>query len=185
MTLAERLQQRRVALGWVFAAAFAAFARPTPAAILAGAVPLVLGAAVRTWAAGHIRKGERLAVQGPYALTRNPLYFGSFLMACGALLMGRNPWLGAAFLLLAVPAYHVVIRKEEAESAARFGEAFADYCRAVPRFFPRPRLRLPRAAAAGSFDWELVLRNREPQAWAGAALLTLLLLARWYWLGRG
>ncbi len=181
MSLADRLQQRRVTLGWVFAAAFLIFAQPTPAAIAAGAVLFTLGAAVRTWAAGHIRKREVLAVTGPYAHTRNPLYFGSFLMACGALVMGRNAWLAAAFLLVAVPVYRVVIRKEETLLAGIFGEAFTAYTREVPRFFPRPCAPLH---SRGGFDWGLVLRHREWHAWVGGALLTLLLLARWLWMSR-
>ena len=181
MILADRFQQRRVTLGWVFAATFLIFARPTPAAIAAGALLFALGAVVRTWAAGHIRKREVLAVTGPYAHTRNPLYFGSFLMACGALIMGRNGWLAAAFLLVAVPVYHMVIRKEEALLSSIFGEAFAAYTRDVPRFFPR--LVVP-ANNYGAFDWDLVRQNGEWRAWIGGVLLTLLLLTRWYWMTR-
>lgn len=179
MNLTDLLQKRRVTLGWVLAAAFVVFARPTPGAIAVGALPLVLGAVVRTWAAGHIRKGKELAMTGPYAHTRNPLYFGSFLMACGALIMGRNGWLAAASLLIAVPIYHVVIRKEEGEIAAVFGQKFADYTREVPRFIPR--LLISRRDSS-SFDWSLMRRNREWRAWIGAALLTMLMLSRWYWL---
>ena len=93
MSFSDRLQRHRVALGWVFAGAFLVLARPTPPAIAVGALFFVIGAVIRTWAAGHIRKREVLAVTGPYAHTRNPLYFGSCLMACGALIMGRNWWL--------------------------------------------------------------------------------------------
>lgn len=180
MTLADQLQKRRVTLGWVFAAAFVVFAQPDPASIAAGAALFALGAALRTWSAGHIRKRETLAVTGPYAHTRNPLYFGSFLMACGALVMGRNWWLASAFLLIAVPVYRVVIRKEETLLAGIFGEAYNAYVREVPRFFPR--LRVP-AQSRGAFDWGLVRRHREWRAWVGGALLALLLLARWFWVG--
>ena len=38
---------------------------------------------VRALAPGHIRKSDKLATAVPYAHTRNPLYFGSFLIACG------------------------------------------------------------------------------------------------------
>jgi protein-S-isoprenylcysteine O-methyltransferase Ste14 len=179
VSIADRLQQHRVSLGWVFAAAFLVFARPTPPAIAAGALLFALGAAVRTWAAGHIRKREVLAVTGPYAHTRNPLYFGSFLMACGTLVMGRNGWLAAGFLLVAVPVYHVVIRKEEALLLGIFGEAFVAYMRDVPRFFPRLAVPSP---GRGSFDWALVRRHREWRAWVGGVLLALLLLARWHWM---
>ena len=179
MSLADRLQQRRVALGWVFAVAFIIFARPTPAAIAAGAVLFALGAFVRTWAAGHIRKREVLAVTGPYAHTRNPLYFGSFLMACGALIMGRNLWLAAAFLLIAIPVYHGVILKEEILLARIFGDAFTAYTREVPRFFPR---LVVSSHSRGSFDWGLVRQHREWRAWIGGGAVALLLLARWFFL---
>lgn len=177
--LTELLQQRRVALGWVFAAAFLVFARPTPAAIIGGTLTFALGATLRTWAAGHIRKREVLAVTGPYAHTRNPLYFGSFIMACGALVMGRNVWLAAAFLLIAVPVYHGVILKEEILLARLFGDAFTAYAREVPRFFPRLMVPLH---IRGSFDWGLVRQHREWRAWLGGVALSLLLLARWFFL---
>ncbi|HEY5997728.1 MAG TPA: isoprenylcysteine carboxylmethyltransferase family protein [bacterium] len=177
--LFDRLKDRRLALGWVFAAAFLVEARPTPGAIAGGAVLFALGAAVRTWAAGHIRKREALAVTGPYAHTRNPLYFGSFLMACGALVMGRAVWVALAFLLIAVPVYHRLITSEEVLLTRIFGEAYAAWAREVPRFFPR--LRVP-PESRGSFDWGLVLRqHREWQAWVGGVALMLLLLARWHW----
>lgn len=179
MSIAENLQRRRVALGWLFGAAFLAFARPTPASVAGGSLLFAAGAAMRTWAAGHIRKRETLAVTGPYALTRNPLYFGSFVMGCGALVMGRNPWLGALALGVAVPVYRVVILREEHLLAALFGEAYAAYAREVPRFFPRLRLG---PGGAGAFDWGLVGRHREWRSWAGGAAIALLMLARWYWL---
>jgi len=178
-SLADRIRQRRVPLGYVFAAAFLVFARPTPAAIVAGALPFAFGAALRTWAAGHIRKREVLAVTGPYAHTRNPLYFGSFLMACGALIMGRNVWLAAAFLLIAVPIYRGVILSEEILLAKIFGGSFTAYMREVPRFFPRLRVA---PHSRGRFDWGLVRQHREWHAWVGGVLLALLLLARWFWM---
>ena len=35
------------------------------------------------WAAGTIRKNRVLTTHGPYAFTRNPLYFGSFIIGIG------------------------------------------------------------------------------------------------------
>jgi protein-S-isoprenylcysteine O-methyltransferase Ste14 len=180
VSLARILQKYRVTLGWLLGAVFLAGARPTPSWIAAGAVVCAAGAAVRTWAAGHIRKRETLAVTGPYAFTRNPLYFGSFLMGCGVLLMGRHPWAAALILAVLVPVYHAVIRREEQLLAGMFGEAYAAYAREVPRFFPRPRA--PRGSL-GAFDWALVRRNREWRSWAGVAAIALLLLARWHWMG--
>ena len=153
-------------------------ARPTPAAIAEGAGLFALGAAVRTWAAGHIRKGEVLAVTGPYAHTRNPLYFGSFLMACGALVMGRNGWLAAAFLLIAVPVYRSHPQGGKPGSPVVSGShspLMPGRCRGFSRVSLSPR------TAAGGFHWGLVWRHRERHAWIGGAILTLVMLARWFW----
>ena len=75
------LARRRIALSWIFAAAFLLLARPTPLSVAIGLVPVTAGALLRTWASGHIRKLQKLATAGPYAHTRNPLYAGSFLIA--------------------------------------------------------------------------------------------------------
>lgn len=171
--LGDWLQERRVRLGQAFGIVYLLFARPIPFSLVAGSLLLVAGAAIRTWASGHIRKREVLAATGPYAHTRNPLYFGSFLMALGALLMGWNPWVAALALLFAVPVYQMVIRREETLLAAKFGEEFAAYTRAVPRFFPR--LRVP-PASRGSFDWGLVRRHGEWRVWLVVIALPLCFL---------
>src|SRR5258705_4166631 len=74
------IQRWRVPLGFACGAIFIFFAHPTPRALLAGGCVSLLGLAIRAWAAGHIRKNDRLATSGPYAHTRNPLYLGSFLL---------------------------------------------------------------------------------------------------------
>jgi protein-S-isoprenylcysteine O-methyltransferase Ste14 len=169
--LGEWAQRHRVRFGQLFAVAYLLFAHPTVPSAVCGSVLLLAGAAVRTWAAGNIRKREVLAVTGPYAHTRNPLYFGSFLMAVGALVMGANPWIAAVALLFAVPVYGAVIRREETLLAGKFGEEFAAYTVAVPRFFPR--LAVP-PGSGGGFDWGLVRRNGEWRAWIVVVALPLL-----------
>lgn len=177
MTLSAFFERRRVAISWVFALVYLAFAAPRPASLAAGAVLMCAGASLRTWASGHIHKQETLAVNGPYSCTRNPLYFGSFLIAGGALVMGLNWWIAAAFFACAVPLYWTVISREEEFLASRFKEEFQRYREEVPRFFPRlgsSRVR------GGSFSWDLVRRHREWQVWAGIAAVTLLLTLKYY-----
>ena len=88
------------------------------------------------WAAGHIVKNERLATTGPYAHTRNPLYFGSFLIAAGFALAAH--W----SLLLLVIAFFVLVygptmERERANIRGRFPEAYAAWESNVPAFVPR------------------------------------------------
>ena len=125
-----------------------------------GLVLAVLGQSLRVWAAGTLHKETELTDGGPYALTRNPLYLGSFVIALGHLLM--SGLVGAAVVIL--PAFWVVygatIRYEEERLLERFGSAYVEYRERVPRLFPRRLRRLPR----GSFSWRQVIRNREYEA---------------------
>ena len=62
--LAARL---RVPSGFLAAALYAAFSRPTRTSLVIG-LPLALaGLLLRAWAAGHLAKNERLAITGPFA----------------------------------------------------------------------------------------------------------------------
>lgn len=178
MNIEAFLARRRIALSWVFAAAFLLLARPTPLSVAIGLVPVTAGALLRTWASGHIRKLQKLATAGPYAYTRNPLYAGSFLIAAGALIMARSLPLAVLFLLLAVPLYMTVMKREEGALEEAFGEEFRKYRSAVPLFFPRIT---PWGDDRGRFDWELVRKHRERRLWMGIAGATLLLLARSFW----
>ena len=71
----------RIAMAWGFAIALGLSARQYPT--WPGIVLCFLGATVRFWASGYLRKDSRPAVGGPYAWIRNPLYFGTYLMAVG------------------------------------------------------------------------------------------------------
>ncbi|MEJ7809019.1 MAG: isoprenylcysteine carboxylmethyltransferase family protein [Gemmatimonadaceae bacterium] len=163
MTYAAAAQRFRVPLGFVLAALYLAFVRPTPAAFLLGGCIAFAGLLVRAWAAGHIVKNNALATSGPYAHTRNPLYFGSFLIAAGFSLVAHWSLLllvSAFFAAVYVP----VIEREHAHISSRFPDAYAEYARNVPAFVPRPRPWRADAADAGGFSLDLYLRHREWRA---------------------
>jgi len=171
------LERRRITISWAFALAFVFLASPSPRSIAVGLVLMAAGAALRTWASGHIRKQERLAIGGPYAYTRNPLYAGSLFMAAGALLMGRSWVLAGVFAALAVPIYMAVMHREENTLEEKFGVDFERYRRAVPLFLPRLS---PWEEGEGHFEWCLVMKHREWRVWVGILGVTLLLLAKYH-----
>ena len=84
----------------------------------------------------HARKAGRLAKGGPYAYVRHPQYTGIFLVIFGE---GVVHW-PTIFSLVAFPLivllYVVLARKEERETLERFGDAYREYQRRVPMFFP-------------------------------------------------
>src|SRR5207247_1749025 len=93
------IQRLRVPIGFVIAAIVLYLATPTGITIMAGLPIAIAGALLRGMAAGVIRKDSRLATQGPYAWTRNPLYFGSFLLSLGFGIMSAN-WITALLLIV-------------------------------------------------------------------------------------
>ncbi len=66
------------------------------ATILAGLVFVIIGEAVRCWAAGHLKRKKELATSGPYAYVRDPLYFGRLFLLDRILHHGRALVLRAA-----------------------------------------------------------------------------------------
>lgn len=156
----------RVPLGFALGVAYLIFCQPTLRLMLYGGAMALAGLALRGYAAGHLDKNQQLASSGPYRYTRNPLYLGSFLMGAGFALAGGRWELGLAFLAFFAVIYLPVMRREEAELRALFGETFEQYARAVPLFLPMGRRAPP---SGGRFALQRYLRNREYQAALGFA----------------
>ena len=169
------LQRLRVPLGFVFAAVFLIFSRPTVTTMVIGSVIAVLGLAIRGWASGHIRKASTLAISGPYAYTRNPLYLGSFLMGVGFTIAAGVWWLALAFAILFLGIYFPVMRVEVEDMRRIFGSEFDDYESNVPLFFPRFTVW---RQTGTKFDSELYLRYREYRAAIGVAAAIGVLAAK-------
>jgi len=167
----------RVRAGYPVAAIYLLLARPLPRSILWGAMIAVVGLIVRGAASGHLRKDRELAVGGPYARTRNPLYLGSALLAAGFVVAGRSVWAGALVTVYFAVFYYTVMRNEERDLHDRFGAAFDEYAQRVPLFLPNitgGRASEPSSAggAAGAangqkFSWAQYRRNREYRAFIG------------------
>src|ERR1700741_1463452 len=119
---AKRLLQRvRIPLGFLFAILFLVFAKPTVLTIAIGGGIALVGLLVRGWASGHIRKATVLAVTGPYAYTRNPLYVGTFILGAGFTGAARVLGPGALFSLLFIGIYLPVMRVETEDIRRIFG----------------------------------------------------------------
>jgi hypothetical protein len=143
----------------------------TPDLAIAGFVLLALGEAVRFWAAGCIHKDNVIATTGPYGYVRNPLYFGSFLLAVGYALLSGIGWLAVAIIVVLFLVFHLAaIITEEASLTKAFGEPYVTYMRHVPRLFPRLWPYKDGSGEKLTFSWKQVVYNREPTT----ALVTLI-----------
>jgi protein-S-isoprenylcysteine O-methyltransferase Ste14 len=178
----------RIVLAWIFAFFLGILARKSPS--LPGIALCFAGATVRFWASGYLRKDSRPAVGGPYAWIRNPLYFGTYLMAVGtAWAIEAWVFMAAVTVLFAV-LYHYIILDEETKLHRIFGEPYAKYCALVPRFFPRPwpasHARLAAEVnpepAHQKYDWPLSMKNKAYEAYASfAGLIGFVALMAWAW----
>ncbi len=132
-----QLLRIRVPSGFVLAALFLYFSQPTWPSLAIGLFIAGLGLLMRVWATGHLKKNDQLATSGPYALTRNPLYLGSFLIGTGFTIAGRNLVILIIFLLGFWAIYGGTIRLEAIRLQGLFPEEYALYRGRVPLFFPR------------------------------------------------
>jgi protein-S-isoprenylcysteine O-methyltransferase Ste14 len=162
----------RVRVGYPVGIAAFVFARPQVKWLLCGVGVAFLGLLLRGYAAGHLRKHKQLAVSGPYAFTRNPLYLGSVLLAAG-FSVASHSWIStlllAAYLAIFYP---VVIRREQGELTTLYGDAFLQYASQVPAFWPRLS---PAVASTERFSWPLYKQNREYEAAIGLAVAMAIL----------
>ena len=179
MTPLDFFARWRVRIGYLLAIVVLLFSRPEPRSILLGACVGLLGLAVRAYAAGYLHKQAVLTTTGPYAHTRNPLYFGSSMLALGAAI-AMNSWLSAALLLIYFAlVYTLVMRREEIELRGHHGAEFDAYAKSVPLFFPRLSASKQLAATAGAFSWAQYRKNHEYQAALGLLFLLLALVVIW------
>ncbi len=172
----KRLLQRvRVPLGFVFAAVFIFFAEPTALSMAVGVAIVLVGVAIRSWASGHIRKARVLAISGPYAYTRNPLYLGSAFLGAGFAAAAGVWWLVLVFLILYMSIYLPVMRVEETDIGNIFGAEYDEYKANVPLFLPR---LTPWKKTGTKFDFQLYLHHREYRAALGFGIALALLAAK-------
>ena len=201
------LRTQRLRLTWLLAIPFLALAQPTPAYLIAGVLLSVPGLLLRGSAAGHIDKDRILAVSGPFAHLRHPLYVGSFILGIGLVVGGGLWFLLPLFVGIFSWIYARAIKAEEEGLLARFGLNFAEYRSAVPAFIPRLRPAIPHrwrastepkargghpgtngigsattgASTEGGFQLHRFLQNREWEAWLGMLLGFGLLAVKMIW----
>lgn len=89
------------------------------------------------------RPGAALRTQGPYELSRNPVYAGLIVGGTGLAVLRRRPEPLIALAVLA-GVLHVKVGVEERHLRERFGEEFEAYARRTPRLIGMPTARIAR-----------------------------------------
>jgi len=92
------------------------------------------------WAAvAEIKEGHQLHTDGPYRITRHPIYTGLMCMLIGSLLInGFGIWV--LYFIVGLIAVIVKASSEERLLKETFGEQYTQYQHSVPRLIPGKQL---------------------------------------------
>jgi len=102
------------------------------------------------------QRAESLNVRGWYSVTRNPLYFGNFVIGLGIVSAWLDPQLVLTYTVVFWLYYERIIAREEEFLFSRFGAAYRDWAARTPAFMPAIRgWRQPACA----FSLRTVLRR--------------------------
>ena len=104
-----------------------------------GVVLAAIGGFGRVWcsvyAAGY--KNKVLITEGPYSMSRNPLYFFSLVGSLGVGLSTQTLTVPVVIAAVFSIYYPLVIRGESQILSQIHGDAYSEYLSKVPAFFPR------------------------------------------------
>lgn len=115
---------------------------------LVGLAPLTFGAAVLAWVAitglrnvpARVELGPTanyLVTEGPYRLTRNPMYVAELSLWFGWAILFGSLAVALGFLVLAVVLQSLMVPWEERSLRRRLGDRYRGYEATTPRWFPR------------------------------------------------
>jgi len=116
-----------------------------PVVAIFGLLVTLLGAGLAAWAKLRlgrwfsatfgVKEGHVLVTDGPYAMTRHPIYTGVLIALLGSALTWNSLLTLALTALIAIPLFfHTVY--EESLFEHHFGAPYLDYQRRVPRIVP-------------------------------------------------
>ncbi len=154
---------RSVVLGFIAILLFTEHSWPEDSLVdillgMSGIILIAIGTFGRLWSSLYVAgyKTTRLITEGPYSITRNPLYFFSFIGSLGVAITSEMITVVVLYCVIYTLYYPWVIKSEEQRLLKIHQAEFADYCRNVPRFWPR--LALLREPDYYSFNTRLFRR---------------------------
>jgi protein-S-isoprenylcysteine O-methyltransferase Ste14 len=122
---------------------------PVAARTWLGAILLIAGLAL--WIPcldAFSRRGEgtplpldaprKLVTSGLFGVVRNPIMLGELLVIWAEVIYFASAGILVYATVMSLSGHLMVVYVEEPELRERFGEGYRDYCRSVPRWFPRP-----------------------------------------------
>jgi protein-S-isoprenylcysteine O-methyltransferase Ste14 len=115
--------------------------------LIIGGILCILGEMLRIGSLRHAGGATRtrsvgapdLVSSGPYGHVRNPLYLANMMLYTGFAIASDAlfPWLPLATVVFFTWQYGMIISLEEGTLRELFGPKYGEYCKRVPRLWPR------------------------------------------------
>lgn len=170
----EILIKYRSFVGTVMLLAVLWLATPNPRSIFIGFFIMMVGMFFRGWSSGYINKDIELATDGPYQLTRNPLYFGNLVLGTGIAVAGNNRWATVIFAAYFLFFFTFLIAIERRRMRQKFGARYDAWAKEANLFFPRFR-RIKRF----NFNISFYMKNREYRVFCFSLLVVAALIIKY------
>ncbi len=169
--LAYRWRVRVTAVSLIIGLVMALFSGPMPALsfwtnatlVTLSWSTLALGLVIRLWGTAAIagRKGVEVVCEGPYALCRNPLYWGTFLIAVSMTLFLQSGVFAVSLIPPVLLYLFGVVPAEERFLKFRLGRDYTSYCERIPRWWPKWSAKsLARTSPAVAAAWNAECRRQ-------------------------
>jgi protein-S-isoprenylcysteine O-methyltransferase Ste14 len=132
---------------------------------MSGLFLLTVCSAGRLWALLYISgyKTYSLITEGPYSITRNPLYLFSLIGAVGIGLASGNILVLGLLVIFYLLYYPLTIITEEKKLTKKLGQPYIDYMKRTPRFLPK--LSLYNSSAQYQINTEIFLKSLAYGMW--------------------
>ena len=148
----------------------------------AGALLVAAGQSLRLWAVRHIGTISRtrttrygpLMTAGPYAIVRNPLYVGNWLLWTGFAVWSRLLWMLPIAWIVFFVQYRAIANWEAAFIRSKYLTAYDEYAGQVRAWMPRWPPRAALLAVTPLHPWREVFFSERGTLLA-VALMSLLL----------
>jgi protein-S-isoprenylcysteine O-methyltransferase Ste14 len=142
----------------------------------------LLGEGIRFFTVGFVPRGtsgrntlaqvaDVLNTTGMYAVVRNPLYLGNFIIWLGLSLFMKSVWFTIIIILVFTIFYERIIFAEETFLRERFGEEFLQWAHETPAMIPRFRNWRPPALP---FSWKSAIKREYGSFFAIIVTFTVL-----------
>jgi protein-S-isoprenylcysteine O-methyltransferase Ste14 len=135
--IVEIIIKYRSFVGIVCLIAILYLSEPSPRSVAIGFFLILAGMFFRAWASGYINKDTELATKGPYSLTRNPLYFGNFILGLGVAVAGNNLYSYVIFFAYYILFFPFLMILEHGRLKKQFGDRYISWADRSHSFFPK------------------------------------------------